>query len=139
MNNLIAVYIAWIVSQTGLTVADRPAIHFVTPAEMAARYGAPENNGLEYQALYSREERAIYLPNDWHSDSLRNKSALLHELVHHLQRENNVEVPCTAALERQAYDLQVKWLGEQGVDDPYGLIGTNELGIYMVSVCRDGS
>ena len=139
MNSLIAVYIAWIASQTGLAVAGRPAIHFVTPAEIATRYGAPESNGLEYQALYSREEGTIYLPNDWHSDNLRNRSALLHELVHHVQRENDVQAPCTAALERQAYDLQVKWLREQGVDDPYGLIGTNELTIYMLSVCRDGS
>ena len=44
-----------------------------------------------------------------------------------------------AAYERQAYDLQIKWLREQGVDDPYALIGINELGIYMLSVCRDGS
>ena len=139
MNNLIAVYIAWIVSQTGLAVPDSPPIHFATAAEMAARYGAPESNGLEFQALYSREENAIYLPNDWNIDNLRNKSALLHELVHHVQRESNVEAPCVAALERQAYDLQVKWLREQGVHDPYGLIGTNELTIYMVSVCRDGS
>ena len=48
-------------------------------------------------------------------------------------------MPCTAAHERLAYDLQIKWLREQGVDDPYALIGINELGIYMVSVCRDGS
>jgi hypothetical protein len=48
-------------------------------------------------------------------------------------------LPCLAALERQAYDLQIKWLREQGVDDPYNVIKTNELGIYMVSVCRDGS
>jgi hypothetical protein len=41
--------------------------------------------------------------------------------------------------ERQAYDLQVKWLREQGVDDPYDLIKTNELSIYMLSTCRDGS
>jgi hypothetical protein len=33
----------------------------------------------------------------------------------------------------------MKWLREQGVEDPYSLIGTNELTIYMVSVCRDGS
>jgi hypothetical protein len=139
LENLIAVYVAWIVSQTGLAVPDRPAIHFVTPAEMATRYGVPENNGLEFQALYSREERAVYLPNDWSIEDLRNRSALLHELVHHVQRESDVQAPCTAALEHQAYDLQVKWLREHGVNDPYGLIGTNELTIYMVSVCRDGS
>jgi len=69
----------------------------------------------------------------------RQKSALLHELVHHVQRSNNMEMPCVAAYEWQAYDLQIKWLREQGVEDPYALIGINELGIYMLSVCRDGS
>ncbi|WP_441244578.1 DUF6647 family protein [Tardiphaga sp. 768_D3_N2_1] len=139
MNSLIAVYIAWIVAQTGLTAPDRPAVHFVTSTEMAARYGAPESNGLEFQALYSHAENTIFLPNGWHIEDLRNRSALLHELVHHAQHASNVQAPCKAALERQAYDLQIKWLREQGVDDPYGLIGTNELTIYMVSTCRDDS
>jgi hypothetical protein len=61
----------------------------------------------------------------------------LHEVVHNVQRENNVQAPCEAALERQAYDPQMKWLREQGVDDPYAVIGTNELTIYMASTCRD--
>jgi hypothetical protein len=79
------------------------------------------------------------LPQQWAPNDLRQKSTLLHELVHHVQRSNNVELPCVAAYERQAYDLQVKWLREQGVDDPYDLIKTNELSIYMLSTCRDGS
>jgi hypothetical protein len=36
-------------------------------------------------------------------------------------------------------DPESQRLREQGVDDPYDLIKTNELGIYMLSVCRDGS
>ena len=56
-----------------------------------------------------------------------------------VQRFNKIDLPCAAAYERPAYDLQIKWLREQGVDDPYDLIKTNELGIYMLSVCRDGS
>jgi hypothetical protein len=139
LNSLIAAYIAWIIAQTGLVAPDHPPIHFATPAEMAMRYGTPEHSGLEFQALYNREEGSIYLPLEWQPDDLRQKSALLHELVHHVQRANNVEAPCVAAHERQAYDLQIKWLREQGVDDPYSLIRTNELSIYMVSVCRDGS
>ncbi len=139
MNSLVAIYIAWIVAQTGLSVPDHPPINFAAPADMTLRYGSPENNELELQGLYNRTEGAIYLPRQWLPDDLRQKSALLHELVHHVQKFNNVDLPCMAAYERQAYDLQIKWLREQGVDDPYALIGINELGIYMVSVCRDGS
>jgi hypothetical protein len=139
LNSLVAIYIAWIVAQTGLSAPAHPAIHFATPAQMAMRYGSPENSGLELQALYNRTEGAIYLPLAWLPDDLRQKSALLHELVHHVQRSNNMELPCVGAYERQAYDLQIKWLRAQGVDDPYALIGINELSIYMLSVCRDGS
>jgi uncharacterized protein DUF6647 len=139
LNSLIATYIAWIIAETGLLAPGHPPIRFATPAEMSVRYGSPENNGLELQALYNRVEGSIYLPQEWQPNDLRQKSALLHELVHHVQRFNNIDLPCVAAYERQAYDLQIKWLREQGVDDPYDLIGTNELSIYMVSVCRDGS
>ena len=139
MNNLIAIYIAWIVAQTGLLPPDRPPIYFVSSTELAVRHGSPENSGLELQALYNRNEGSIYLPEGWAPDDLRQKSALLHELVHHVQRFNKMELPCIAAYERQAYDLQIKWLREQGVDDPYDLIKTNGLSIYMLSACRDGS
>lgn len=139
MNTLIAIYIAWIVAQTGLVPPDQPPIHFIARVDMAALGGVPENNALEFQALYNREEGSIYLPHGWQPDDLKRKSALLHELVHHVQRANNVEAPCVAAYERQAYELQMKWLREQGIDDPYHLVGTNELTIYLVSVCRDGS
>ena len=139
LNGLVSTYVAWIVAQTGWSAPDHPPIHFVTTMEMATRYGSPENSALELQALYNRTEGVIYLPQAWRPDDLRQKSALLHELVHHVQRSNNIELPCVAAYERQAYDLQIKWLRAQGVDDPYALIGINELGIYMLSVCRDGS
>lgn len=139
LNSLVATYLAWIVAQTGLSAPGHPPIHFVTSTELATRHGSPENSRLELQALYNRSEGSIYLPQQWLPDDLRQKSALLHELVHHVQRFNNIELPCIAAHERQAYDLQIKWLREQGVDDPYDLIKTNGLGIYMASVCRDGS
>jgi hypothetical protein len=139
LDVLIATYLAWIIGQTGLFAPDHPPVHFVTSEEMAREFGSPDNSGLELQALYNRVEGAIYLPREWRPVDLRQKSALLHELVHHVQRSNNIILPCIAAYERQAYDLQIKWLREQGVDDPYDLVQTNELSIYMASVCRDGS
>jgi hypothetical protein len=136
---LITTYLAWIIAQTGWSATDCPPIHFVAPSELIRLSGSSENNALEVQALYSLSEGSIYLPQEWLPNDLRQKSALLHELVHHAQRSNKIEQPCIAAYERQAYDLQIKWLREQGVDDPYDLIKTNELSIYMVSACRDGS
>lgn len=66
---------------------------------------------------------------------LRDQSILVHELVHHLQHANKVNVPCPAALERQAYHLQVLWLREQGVVDPYELMGTDEFSVRVYSMC----
>jgi len=37
--------------------------------------------------------------------TLSSLRSLLHELVHHVQRSNNLDLPCAAAYERQAYDL----------------------------------
>ncbi len=105
--------------------------------EVARRYGSPENAGVELQALYNFSERTIYLPQGWQPNDLRQRSALLHELVHHVQRFNDIALPCPAAYERQAYQLQILWLREQGVTRPYELIKTNELSINAVSVCRD--
>ena len=139
MEVLITTYLAWIIAQTGWSAPDCPPIRFVAPSELIRLTGSPGNSVLEVQALYSVSEGSIYLPQEWLPNDLRQKSALLHELVHHAQRFNKIEQPCIAAYERQAYDLQIKWLREQGVDDPYDLIKTNELSIYMASVCRDGS
>lgn len=137
MDILIATYLAWIIAQTGLSPPVHPPIHFVKLSETSRRHGSPENSAWELQALYSRSEGSIYLPEGWLPVDLRQKSTLLHELVHHVQLSNNIVLPCVAAYERQAYDLQIRWLREQGVDDPYELIKINELGIYMVSTCRD--
>jgi hypothetical protein len=52
-------------------------------------------------------------------------------VVHHVQRFNKVVPVCSAALERQAYELQATWLREQGVAEPYKLIGTDEFTVLM--------
>jgi uncharacterized protein DUF6647 len=139
LDALIATYLAWIIAQTGWSAPVHPSIHFVTRRELVRLHGSPDSNAMDVEALYSHSEGSVYLLREWRADDLRHKSTLLHELVHHAQRSNSVVLPCTAAYERQAYDLQIKWLHEQGVADPYGLIKTNELSIYLLSACRDGS
>ena len=51
----------------------------------------------------------------------------------------SVKADYAALIRPTGYDLQIRWLREQGVDDPYDPIKTNELSICMLSVCRDGS
>jgi hypothetical protein len=49
-------------------------------------------------------------------DSAWCDSVLLHELVHHYQSESGVDLPCLGEQEREAYQIQEKWLAERGVD-----------------------
>ena len=138
MDVLIATYLAWIISQTGLALPNQPPVYFMEPEEMnRGPVGSKKSTEFERQSFYNRSERIIYLPQGWQPDDLRQQSALLHELVHHVQSFNNIVLPCNAAYERQAYDLQIRWLREQGAKDPYNLIKTNELSIMLVSTCRD--
>jgi hypothetical protein len=146
--------IAWIVSKAGLTAPEPPQISFVPEHQMTHLFDAaahpdqlpqadvPANQGAggahpvsRVLALYLRATATVYLPETWRPGGLRDQSILLHELVHHMQRFNKVVPVCPAALERQAYDLQAAWLREQGVAEPYKLIGTDEFTVLMRSAC----
>ena len=133
MDALVAALIAWIVAKTGLTAPDPPRIVQIPIERMVEMTGSTARP----QALYVRRDRTIYRRNDWTPDTLLNKAALLHELVHHLQETNNVQTPCERAEEADAYHLELDWLREQGIDDPYELLGTNELAIMLRSICLD--
>ena len=71
-------------------------------------------------------------PND-----LRDRSYLLHELVHHLQALNNVKAPCLAAYELPTFELQLEWLRENGIQDPYKFLDIDEFTIILLSECED--
>jgi len=68
---------------------------------------------------------------------LRDRSERVHELVHHFQNIHKLQFRCAAEREELAYALQLAWLQEQGVADPYELLGINHFFVVMVSVCRD--
>jgi hypothetical protein len=44
-------------------------------------------------------------------------ATLVHELVHHFQYMTDKKFRCTAEAEREAYDLQAKWVEESGVGE----------------------
>lgn len=133
MDALVAVLIAWIAAKTGLAAPPPPRILLVPLQQMVEMTGAT----AKPQAVYKRNERTIYLRDDWTSDTLLNKAIVVHELVHHFQEMNNVQMPCERAQEADAYHLEMKWLREQGVEDPYAFLETNELAIMLRSMCLD--
>ena len=133
MSSLVASLLIWISIQSGLKVPDPPKIVFVPAAQMASMTG----DTAHPEGIYVFEERAIYLPDSWNPDSIRNRATLVHELAHHVIKTNDVKAPCEQAHEAQTYRLEFQWLREQGVQDPFQFLNTNELAIILRSACRD--
>jgi Domain of unknown function (DUF6647) len=128
--------IHWITTKTGWSVHDSPPIRFVPKATLVKMF-SETSTGLHVEALYSERDHSIYLANGWRADNLRRRSILLHELVHHLQYLNHAKVTCQSEYEVQALQLQVTWLGDQGVDDPFDLIGLDPLWLMMLKKCDE--
>ena len=76
------------------------------------------------------EIKTIFLNKDFWWASVRDQSILLHELIHHMQYTKNWEQyrkKCKGHIEKEAYDLQEKWLEQRGLT----LAKTIDLGPLM--------
>ena len=138
MDFVISELSTWISAKTGLPPVHPPQIEFVTTprmTEIAVGPGIAANPQL--RALYNNRTKIIYLRANWSEVSLGDRSELVHELVHHFQNVHKQTYQCGAAREELAYDLQIRWLKEQGVSDPYELLQLNHFYIVMASACRD--
>jgi hypothetical protein len=137
--NVVTGLIAWIVAKTGWVVQEPPPIHFITHTQLVEMYCGKDgcSNDFDIHALYSHRSHVIYLCEKWNPNDLHDRSALLHELVHHLQALNNVKAKCLAAYDLQAFDLQFEWLREQGIQDPYKFMDIDEFTIRIISQCPD--
>jgi hypothetical protein len=138
MDVLIAAFSAWIAAQIALTAPPPPRVVQIDPAAMQ-QLAAEGDVQLMYRirALYGRNGQVVYLRKNWDPEQLNDRSELVHELVHHFQTAHNLSYGCNAEREKLAYELQIKWLREQGVEDPHGLLQINDFFIVMSSVCRD--
>ena len=134
MSELILALLTWIVAETGLAMPPPPSVVLVSEEQMN-ELGSGHTDVTDIRSLYHRDAGIVYLHNDWNPADLRSRASLLHELVHHVQAFNGVPVRCPAEQERQAYDLTLKWLREQGAEDPYAVLNTNEFTILIRSMC----
>lgn len=82
------VFIAWIAAQTHWIVQETPPIRLIPTEEIQKRFTAEDPTGLHIAGFYSEKDHSIYLPDRWQPTALRDRSILLHELVHHLQYLN---------------------------------------------------
>lgn len=115
MDVLIASLLSWLAQATDLTaVGPAPTVHFATSADQAAvRYGGLElHAGRDVVGLYVDETRTILLTEGWDAGDPADVSALVHELVHHLQNDSGVSYWCSGEREAQAYAVQAEWLAQ---------------------------
>jgi hypothetical protein len=136
--DIVRTYIKWIVDQTGWPTADVPPVKTTSPEELGKML-LGRSSGLEEiirpAALYSKNEHLIYLATTWKNDDVLDQSILVHELVHHLQVENHIQLECWGRYEAQAYELQIRWLRAQGVRDPYTLLHATKAAIDSLAEC----
>jgi hypothetical protein len=131
--------IEWIVAKTEWTAREPPSICFVSREQLLKVYHGDGSalNDLQIRALYSARTHQVYLAENWNPADLRDRAALLHELVHQLQQLNNVKAPCLAANEPQAYHLEIEWVREHDIEDPYKFLTIDEFTIRILSLCED--
>lgn len=141
MDALLLALMTWIQAASGLPMPDAPpTVARVSPQRMAeladptAAGSARPSARSGYLALYHLESRTILLRPDWRAEDLRDRSILLHELVHHMQAESGQAYPCPGAREREAYELQARWLDERGAD-LFQLMGMNGLFFHALTRC----
>ena len=98
----LAALIVWLCTVKDLCIGNPPEIKYVSRYDMTKtlRFGA--------HAYY--HEGVVYLPKGFKVKSIRDKSIVLHELVHHWQYEQNIEVDCVRAKEKLAYETQRDYL-----------------------------
>jgi len=136
MSELILALLTWIVGETGLAMPPPPRVVLVSEAQINVM-ATGSSDESDVRGLYRRDAAIIYLRDNWNPADLRSRASLLHELVHHVQVFNGVPSRCPAERERLAYDLSLKWLREQGVADPYAVLGLDEFTITIRSMCPE--
>jgi hypothetical protein len=138
MSELVAALLVWIAGQTGLAVPPAPSVEFLPREKISERaFGRRWQAGDDIRGLYDGKVATVFLLEGWDSAELRDRSILLHELVHHVQAFHGLRYECSARREREAYEMTVKWLRSLGVADPYALMDTDEYTIVAMSACLD--
>lgn len=134
----------WAAPATGYPVPEStPRVRFADRCDIeafvfpdASRECDADGEGV--QAAYEHHSATIYLQTGWSADSLFDVSALLHELIHHMQREVGLTIDTVKCpprdLEKPAYDAQIAWVNATG-EDAYEVLGINGLFYVMITSC----
>ena len=128
MKELLLSLILWIGANSTLPVegVPLPEVEFLSSEELHTLYIIEDvcDTG-EIRALYDLNNTIIYLLDDWDKSNLIDRSFLLHELVHHLQKEEGYELRIIR--EEESYELQFMYLRESAIDDPEEVLRISDL------------
>ena len=150
----------WISQATGWHVPEVPAIAFMTPTQLARTAYECDKPTIDNEAicslsdeeiklnpgvmrpiaLYNTETELVMMPAEFNVDKIRDRSILLHELVHYMQWKNGIypkQYPCRQATEAEAYNLQEKYLLEEGGVELHDVIEIGPLLRFMLTTCQD--
>jgi hypothetical protein len=107
----------WTARQAGLAPAKSlPSIAFAVPDELKQLRdgGSLAQHGTGLIAIYDPRTKTILLSESWSGSTAAATSVIVHELVHHLQRESGKQYGCVQEQEEQAFAIQEAWLAEHG-------------------------
>jgi hypothetical protein len=158
MKEIIITMMMWIHTATGYSIPEIPDINYLNTMELRSyAYGCeltpiPTHNielcaakkdwDLDRTnpiAIYDNENKTIIVNKKFDIETIHDKSVLFHELVHHMQFENDIDsnVECVGDLEKEAYTLQDEWLQEKYSVSVWDTIKMNRLFFMMITSCND--
>ncbi len=85
------------------------------------------------EAVYAADKNIIYIGKKIDPQSPYGRSVMVHELIHFLQKVHNhhASAPCLNALEKDAYNIQEKYMKENKLTPTF-----NGLTVIMRSICE---
>jgi hypothetical protein len=158
MKEIILAMMMWINTATGYSIPEIPDINYLNTMELRSyAYGCELTPIPTYNielcaakkdwdldrtnpiAIYDNENKTIIVNKKFDIETIHDKSVLFHELVHHMQFENDIDsnVECVGDLEKEAYTLQDEWLQEKYSVSVWDTIKMNRLFFMMITSCND--
>jgi len=143
MKELLVSLLVWISAETGLEYDGKsaPTLEFASQEALARlQYDGvlPEtfdSKTHSFLGLFDHNQQKIYLLDSIKPKSVNGRSILVHELVHYLQYQNELDhkVECRQQLEELAYFTQETFLKKYWFRPGFT---TND--VFFRSQCRDG-
>lgn len=143
LMKVLSVYIQMLSGMQALTEENMPAVHQMSVCSMQQLFTGSDVpcdlSGPHVGAVYNRNQNVIILPDGTDINNWVDVSALVHELVH-AQQQNDQRMFAATCIERelQAYRIQMKWIADVAKKDPHILIDSAEAGAILSCAGKEG-